>query len=60
MFELTYNHDRTEPYSKGDGYAQVAISTEDVYKTCDAIREAGGNIQKEAQLIESAHRSCDA
>lgn len=23
MLELTHNHDRTEPYDKGDGYAHV-------------------------------------
>ncbi len=33
VFELTYNYGRDEPYSKGDGYAQVAIGTNDVYKT---------------------------
>lgn len=27
---------------------QVAIGTEDVYKTCDAIKAAGGTITKEA------------
>ena len=27
VFELTYNWDRKEPYDKGGGYAQMAIST---------------------------------
>lgn len=49
VFELTYNWDRKEPYSKGDnpGYAQVAISTQDVYKAAEAIRAAGFQVSKE-------------
>jgi lactoylglutathione lyase len=26
MLELTHNHDRTEPYDKGDGYTHVGLS----------------------------------
>lgn len=49
VFELTYNWGRTEPYSKGDrpGYAQVAVSTTDVYKTAEAIKAAGGKLGRE-------------
>lgn len=47
VFELTYNWDRTEPYDLGKGYAQVAIGTDDVYKTAEAIRENGGTVSKE-------------
>jgi len=32
---------------KGTGYAQVAISTKDVYKTAEQIRAAGGAITRE-------------
>jgi hypothetical protein len=32
---------------KGSGYAQVAISTKDVYKTAEQIRAAGGNVTRE-------------
>jgi len=28
--ELTINHDRTEPYSHGDGYGHVAVAVEDL------------------------------
>ena len=31
----------------GKGYAQVAISTRDVYKTAEAIKAAGGEITRE-------------
>lgn len=47
QFELTYNWDPQE-YTKGDAYAQVAISTKDVYKTQEQIKNAGGKITKEA------------
>lgn len=46
MFELTYNYGRTD-YTKGDAYAQVAISTNDVYKTAEQIKAAGGTITRE-------------
>lgn len=47
VFELTYNWEQTEEYTKGDGYAQVAISTNDVYKTAEQIRSAGGTVTRE-------------
>eukprot|EP00878_Enallax_costatus_P000978 GHUV01001110.1.p1 GENE.GHUV01001110.1~~GHUV01001110.1.p1 ORF type:complete len:315 (+),score=58.46 GHUV01001110.1:162-1106(+) len=46
VIELTYNYGKTE-YSKGNGYAQVAISTKDVYKSAEAIRAASGKITRE-------------
>lgn len=46
VFELTYNFgDHT--YTKGEAYAQVAISTTDVYKTAESVRAAGGTIVRE-------------
>lgn len=48
VFELTYNWDRDTPYKMGDAYAQVAIGTDDVYKTADAIKQAGFKVTKEA------------
>ncbi|KAJ7553693.1 hypothetical protein O6H91_06G108800 [Diphasiastrum complanatum] len=46
VLELTYNYGVTE-YDKGNGYAQIAISTGDVYKTAEAIRISGGKITRE-------------
>lgn len=46
VFELTYNWGTTE-YDKGNAYAQVAISTKDVYKTADQIKAAGGKVTRE-------------
>jgi lactoylglutathione lyase len=50
VIELTYNYGKTE-YTKGNAYAQVAISTEDVYKSAEQIKAAGGKITREAGPI---------
>ncbi|OMO61916.1 hypothetical protein CCACVL1_23156 [Corchorus capsularis] len=46
VLELTYNYGVTD-YDKGNGYAQVAIGTNDVYKTAEAIKLYGGEIVRE-------------
>ncbi|KAK7314431.1 hypothetical protein VNO77_32955 [Canavalia gladiata] len=46
VLELTYNYGVTE-YDKGDGYVQIAIGTDDVYKTAEAIKLAGGKVTRE-------------
>ena len=37
--ELTYNHDRTEPYEIGTGYGHIAISVDDLDATLAALDE---------------------
>ncbi|CAM6094595.1 unnamed protein product [Calypogeia fissa] len=32
---------------KGTGYAQIAVGTDDVYKTAEALRAFGGKITRE-------------
>lgn len=44
--ELTYNWG-TDSYQMGTAYGHIAISAEDIYATCDAARQAGGNITRE-------------
>jgi lactoylglutathione lyase len=44
--ELTYNWG-TDKYEMGTAYGHIAISTEDIYQTCDQVRAAGGNITRE-------------
>jgi len=44
--ELTYNYG-VESYDMGTAYGHIAISAEDIYATCDAVRAAGGNITRE-------------
>ncbi|KAF3615294.1 Lactoylglutathione lyase [Capsicum annuum] len=46
VMELTYNYGVTE-YDKGNAYAQIAIGTDDVYKTAEAIKLCGGKITRE-------------
>ncbi|KAH7440043.1 hypothetical protein KP509_04G088800 [Ceratopteris richardii] len=46
VMELTYNYGVTE-YEKGNAYAQVALGTDDVYKTAEAVRQAGGKLTRE-------------
>lgn len=46
VFELTYNWGKTE-YERGNAYAQVAISTKDVYKTAEQVKAAGGTVTRE-------------
>lgn len=46
VVELTENDGRTE-YEHGDGYAQVALATDDVFRAGARLREAGANMQKE-------------
>ncbi|KAK7410374.1 hypothetical protein VNO78_01108 [Psophocarpus tetragonolobus] len=46
VLELTYNYGVTN-YDKGNGYVQIAIGTDDVYKTAEAIKLCGGKIIRE-------------
>eukprot|EP00262_Sarcandra_glabra_P022516 TRINITY_DN9_c0_g1_i2.p1 TRINITY_DN9_c0_g1~~TRINITY_DN9_c0_g1_i2.p1 ORF type:complete len:295 (+),score=63.19 TRINITY_DN9_c0_g1_i2:185-1069(+) len=50
VLELTYTYGVTE-YAKGNAYAQVAISTEDVYKSGEVVnlvtQELGGKITRQ-------------
>lgn len=43
VLELTYNYGVKE-YDKGNGYGQIAIGTDDVYKTAEVVRLCGGKI----------------
>ncbi len=44
--ELTYNWG-VDHYEIGTAYGHIAIGVDDIYKTCDRIREAGGKITRE-------------
>ncbi|KAF4350804.1 hypothetical protein G4B88_029699 [Cannabis sativa] len=46
VLELTYNYGVTE-YDKGNAYAQIAIGTDDVYKTAEAVKLVGGKVTRE-------------
>ncbi|BBH00727.1 glyoxalase I homolog [Prunus dulcis] len=50
ILELTYNYGVTE-YTKGNAYAQIAIGTDDVYKSAEVVnlvtQELGGKITRQ-------------
>jgi lactoylglutathione lyase len=46
VLELTHNWD-TDHYDLGEGYGHIAIGVDDVYATCEEIRERGGTIVRE-------------
>ena len=47
VIELTYNWG-TESYDLGNAYGHIAIGVDDVYATCDRIKEKGGKVVREA------------
>lgn len=47
VLELTYNWDQ-DRYEMGDAYGHIAIGVDDVYAACDAIRERGRKIVRDA------------
>jgi lactoylglutathione lyase len=51
MLELTHNHDRIEPYDKGDGYAHVAFTVDDLEGTVGRLKEAGVNVTLEPKTL---------
>ncbi|MEO1095654.1 MAG: lactoylglutathione lyase [Cyanobacteria bacterium J06638_28] len=46
VLELTYNWG-TDTYDLGDGYGHIALGVDDIYGTCDAIKELGGEVVRE-------------
>ncbi|GAB1394731.1 lactoylglutathione lyase [Rhodocyclaceae bacterium] len=47
VIELTYNWG-VEKYELGNAYGHIAIEVDDVYAACDAIKQKGGKIIREA------------
>lgn len=46
VIELTYNWGTSE-YEHGSAFGHIAIGVDDIYVTCDKLREAGANITRE-------------
>lgn len=46
VIELTHNWGQ-DHYNLGDAYGHVAIGVEDIYSTCEQIRDRGGKITRE-------------
>ena len=49
--ELTYNHGVSD-YDLGSAYGHIALGVDNVVETCERIREAGGNITREAGPVK--------
>lgn len=47
VLELTHNWD-TDSYDLGTGYGHIAVEVEDAYAACDAVRNKGGKVTREA------------
>ena len=45
--ELTYNYG-VDQYDHGGYYGHIALGVEDVYKTCETIKQHGGKVTREA------------
>ncbi len=46
VIELTHNWD-TDHYDLGNGYGHIAIETDDIFATCEAVRQKGGTVTRE-------------
>lgn len=51
VIELTYNWEVSE-YELGTAYGHIAIGVDDIYKTCDAVKAAGGKVTREAGPVK--------
>ena len=46
VIELTHNWE-TDYYDLGDGYGHIALGVDDIYGTCEKIKELGGQVTRE-------------
>lgn len=46
VLELTHNWE-VESYELGNAYGHIALGVEDIYATCEALRQAGAKIVRE-------------
>ncbi|HEY7904877.1 MAG TPA: lactoylglutathione lyase [Casimicrobiaceae bacterium] len=49
--ELTYNWG-VASYDHGTAFGHIAVEVDDVYAACDAIRQAGGQVTREAGPVK--------
>lgn len=50
VIELTYNWD-TDSYDLGNAYGHIAIGADDIYETCQFIKDSGGDVVREAGVV---------
>jgi lactoylglutathione lyase len=57
--ELTFNHGRTEPYEIGTGYGHIAITTDDLDGTLEALAAQGIEPERPPYTVsEGGSRLC--
>ncbi|MCX6387522.1 MAG: VOC family protein [Solirubrobacterales bacterium] len=57
--ELTFNHDRTEPYDIGDGFGHIALAVDDLDATLERLSGLGIEPEREPYTIrEGGTRLC--
>ncbi|MBC3934675.1 lactoylglutathione lyase [Undibacterium rugosum] len=49
--ELTYNYG-VDSYEMGTAYGHIAIAVPDAYAACEAVRQKGGNVTREAGPVK--------
>lgn len=47
VVELTYNWDRAEDYTLGDGFGHLALGMDDIYSVCEELKAAGAKVVRE-------------
>jgi lactoylglutathione lyase len=57
--ELTYNHDRSEPYEIGTGYGHIAVSVDDLDAALERLADLGIEPEKPPYTVrEGGSRLC--
>lgn len=51
VIELTYNWGQAD-YDLGNAYGHIALETDDIYATCEAIKAKGGQVTREAGPVK--------
>ncbi|HEU4707797.1 MAG TPA: lactoylglutathione lyase [Methylophilaceae bacterium] len=54
VIELTHNWD-TPSYDLGNGFGHVAIEVDDIYKTCEEVKQKGGKVVREAGPMKNSN-----
>ena len=52
--ELTYNYDRKEPYTVGNGYSHIAVTVDDIKKSHQRHKDLGYEVSELKSLSEEA------
>lgn len=55
VVELTHNWDQ-DHYEMGDAYGHIAIGVDDVYATCEQVRDRGGRVVRDAGPMKGGTR----